>query len=119
GILLVHDHVVSNKAKIANYVNAYEKLRDPAHARALPEWEWKKLFTETGFSIEINEQFTIEHEILPWAKRQNCSDETIERLKILLLRAPEKVLEWMLPQNIESDLARYTDHQIILKGRKV
>jgi ubiquinone/menaquinone biosynthesis C-methylase UbiE len=118
GILLVHDHVVSNNKKVANYVNAYEKLRDPAHARALPEYEWKSMFTNTGFAIEVNEQFTIEHEVLPWAKRQHCSDETIEQLQIMLLRAPQKVMEWMTPRDAGTQFAYYTDHHIILKGRK-
>jgi ubiquinone/menaquinone biosynthesis C-methylase UbiE len=118
GILLVHDHVVSNNKKVANYVNAYEKLRDPAHARALPEYEWKSMFTNAGFSIEVSEQFTIEHEVLPWAKRQHCSDETIEQLQIMLLRAPQKVLDWMQPREAGTKFAHYTDHHIILKGRK-
>ena len=119
GILLVHDHVVPNNKKMANYVNAYEKLRDPAHARALPEYEWRNLFTKAGLTVEHTEQFTIEHDILPWAKRQNCSDETIEQLGLMLLRAPDKVLDWMQPQHIGTEFAKYTDHHIIIKGRKL
>lgn len=118
GTLLIHDHVVPNKPKMADYINAYEKLRDPAHARALPEYEWRGLLFDAGFSIAHIEQFTIEHDIVPWAKRQNCSDETIEQLGILLLRAPEKVQSWMQPQYIGTEHARYTDHHIILKGVK-
>jgi ubiquinone/menaquinone biosynthesis C-methylase UbiE len=118
GVLLVHDHVVSNNKKVANYVNAFEKLRDPAHARALPEYEWNSMFTKAGFAIEVSEQFPIEHEVLPWAKRQHCSDETIEKLQIMLLRAPQKVLERMTPRDAGTDFAFYTDHHIIIKGRK-
>jgi ubiquinone/menaquinone biosynthesis C-methylase UbiE len=118
GTLLVHDHVVSEDEQIADYVNAYEKLRDPAHARALPESEWRRLYLDVGLTIEHLEQFTFIHEIERWAKRQNCSDETIERLNIMLLRAPQKVAEWMLPQYAGTNYARYTDHHIIVKGRK-
>lgn len=118
GVLLVHDHVVSENKQIADYVNAYEKLRDPAHARALPETEWRGLYLDAGFTIEHVEQFTFIHDIERWAKRQNCSDGTIERLNIMLLRAPDKVAEWMLPQYAGTDYACYTDHHIIIKGRK-
>lgn len=118
GVLLVHDHVVSEDQQIADYVNAYEKLRDPAHARALPETEWRGLYLDAGLIIEHVEQFTFIHEIERWAKRQNCSDETIERLNIMLLRAPNKVAEWMLPQYAGTNYARYTDHHIIIIGRK-
>lgn len=118
GVVLIHDHVVPNKPKRADYVNAYEKLRDPAHARALPEYEWRGMVLDAGFSIAHIEQFTIEHDILPWAKRQNCSDEVIEQLQILLMRAPEKIQAWMQPKLLGTDHARYTDHHIILKGVK-
>ena len=117
-ILLIHDHVVSDRKKIAEYVNAYEKLRDPAHARALAEYEWRGIFLDAGLSVEHTEQHTLEHEVQSWAKRQNCSDEIIEQLNITLLRAPDKVLEWMQPQYAGTEYARYTDHHIIIKGKK-
>lgn len=118
GILLVHDHVMPDNQKVAHYINAFEKLRDPAHARALAQYEWEGVFLDAGLMIEHHEQFTIEHEIVPWAKRQNCSDKIIEQLNIMLLRAPEKVLKWMQPQYAGTEYARYTDHHIIIKGKK-
>ena len=118
GLLLIHDHVVSDDLKVAEYVNAYEKLCDPAHARALPEYEWRGVLLDGGLTIEYVEQRTVKHDILPWAKRQNCSDETIERLQLMLHRAPEKVLKWMQPELIGTDHARYTDHHIFIMGRK-
>jgi ubiquinone/menaquinone biosynthesis C-methylase UbiE len=118
GLLLVHDHVVSDDKKVADYVNAYEKLRDPAHARALPEYEWRGIYQDTGLSIEHVEQRMVKHDVLPWAKRQNCDDETIERLQVMLLRAPDKVLKWMQPDYAGTEYARYNDHHIFIVGRK-
>ncbi|MGJ3239973.1 MAG: class I SAM-dependent methyltransferase [Anaerolineae bacterium] len=118
GILLVHDHVVSDDERVADYVNSYEKLRDPAHARALPEYEWHGTLLDAGFRIAHSEQFTIVHELLPWAKRQYCSDAVIEQLNIMLSRAPEAVQAWMTPEFVGTEHARYTDHHIILKAIK-
>ena len=118
GILLVHDHIVSDRKKIADYVNAFEKLSDPTHVRALAEYEWRGIFLDAGLTIEHTEQHQLEHELQSRAKRQNCSDDIIEQLNILLLRAPEKVLEWMKPQFAGTEYARYTDHHIIIKGQK-
>lgn len=118
GLLLVHDHVVADDAKVAEYVNAYEKLRDPAHARALPEYEWRGVFLDSGLKIDHVEQRTLKHDVLSWAKRQNCDDDTIERLQVMLLRAPEKVLKWMQPDYAGTEHARYTDHHIFIMGRK-
>ncbi|MDQ7026510.1 MAG: class I SAM-dependent methyltransferase [Anaerolineae bacterium] len=118
GTLLIHDHVVSDDEKVADYVNAYEKLRDPAHARALPEYEWRGVFLDVGLTIQHVEQRTVKHDVLPWAKRQNCSDETIERLQVMLLRAPEKVRQWMQPEFAGTEHARYTDHHIFIVGQR-
>jgi ubiquinone/menaquinone biosynthesis C-methylase UbiE len=118
GVLLVHDHVMPDSAKAARYINAYEKLRDPAHVRALPEYEWRGVLLDAGLVVEHSEQFTIQHELSSWAARQNCTPETIERLQVMLLRAPKKVRAWMLPEYAGTPYARYTDHQIILKARK-
>ncbi|MEL6403332.1 MAG: methyltransferase domain-containing protein [Chloroflexota bacterium] len=118
GILLVHDHVVSDDERVADYVNAYEKLRDPAHARALPEYEWRGVLLDAGLEIAHVEQFTIEHEVQSWAERQNASPATIEQLNIMLLRAPEAVQVWMQPRLAGTAHAHYTDHHIIIKGVK-
>ena len=119
GVLMLHDHVMPEDDKINRYVNAYEKLRDPSHARALSEFEWRGTFLDAGFKMTFVEQRTIEHNIISWAKRQNCTDETIERLQIMLHRAPQKVLDWMQPQHIGTPQAQYTDHHIIVRGQKV
>jgi ubiquinone/menaquinone biosynthesis C-methylase UbiE len=118
GVLLVQDHVMPDSRKAARYINAYEKLRDPAHVRALPEYEWRGVTLDAGLLVEHSEQFTIEHHVLSWAERQGCTAETIERLQVMLLRAPKKVQAWMLPEYAGTPHARYTDHQIILKARK-
>jgi len=118
GILIVHDHVAPEDVKVADYVNAYEKLRDAGHARILPESEWRGTFLDVDLKILHVEQFTIQHQVLRWAKRQNCSDETIERLQVMLLRAPQAVLEWMQPEYAGTEYATYTDHHIIIMGQK-
>jgi SAM-dependent methyltransferase len=118
GRLVVHDHVGSEDENVAEYVNAFEKLRDPGHARILPESEWRGTFLDVDLEIVHVEQFTLQHQVLRWAKRQHCSDETIERLQIMLLRAPEAVLEWMHPEYAGTEYATYTDHHIIIMGEK-
>lgn len=118
GVLLVHDHVMPDSAKAARYINAYEKLRDPAHVRALPEYEWCGVMQDAGLLLEHSEQFTIYHDVASWAARQGCTPETVERLQVMLLRAPKKVRAWMLPEYAGTPYARYCDHQIILKARK-
>lgn len=118
GMLLVHDHVAPDDERVADYVNAYEKLRDPAHARALPEYEWRGVMLDAGLELTHTEQFTIVHEVTPWAKRQDCSPDIIEKLNIMLLRAPTAAQAWMQPEYAGTEHARYTDHHIIIQGVK-
>lgn len=118
GVLVIHDHVMPNDAAAARYVNAYEKLRDPAHARALTEYEWRGIVLDAGFTIPHIEQRTMQHQLYPWAQRQNCDDDTIERLQVMLLRAPQKVAAWLQPQHAGTASATHTDHHIIIIGQK-
>jgi len=118
GLLLIQDHIVPDDEQVARYINAYERLRDPGHVRILPEYEWRGNFLDAGLTVEHTEQLIMQHTLLPWAKRQNCSAQTLEYLQLLLLRAAQDVLAWMQPQYAGTEYANYSDHHMIILGRK-
>ncbi|MDT8306799.1 MAG: class I SAM-dependent methyltransferase [Anaerolineae bacterium] len=108
GRLLLVDNVVpgslrsGKKARIQNeagrYINALERLRDPSHARCLSIYEWRQAFLAAGFVVE---QESLDWKWLafgPWAARMGVTEPTLTRLRVLLTRAPEEVLEFLTPQ---------------------
>ena len=118
GIFLVQDHVLPDSEKDGRYVDAFEKLRDPSHNRAFAEYEWTGTFLDAGFTVEHTEQLTKQHEFIPWAERQGCSPDVIQRLEVLLAQAPPVAKAWMQGRAIGTPEATFINHHLIIKGSK-
>ncbi len=56
--------------------------------------------------------------VWPWAERQNCSAETVERLARLLAEAPPGAAEWMEPRDLGTEEASFVNRHILMLGRK-
>lgn len=118
GFLLVQDHCAPEAEAAADYLDAFETLRDPSHGRTLRQSEWQREFRDAGLEIVANEMMLKRHDLRSWARRQDCSDEVIERLEILLMRAPKIAAEWAQPRALGSAEASFANPNIILKGMK-
>lgn len=119
GMLLIQDHVLPEGDAAAQYIDDFERLRDPSHNRAYTEAEWREMFRETGLNPEHTEEVLKRHHLIPWANRQDCTPETIDGLFSLLRQAPAAVIEWMQPGKItDSPDATFVNHHIIIAGRK-
>lgn len=118
GLLLVQDHVLPDDEKAARYVDAFETLRDPSHNRAFAEYEWVGMFLDAGLTVEHTEQLVKVHEFVPWAERQGCTPDVIQRLVILLKQAPPAATEWMQPRAVGTPEATFVNHHLIIAGRK-
>ena len=73
GRFVVQDHVLPEDKKAAVYVEAFERLRDPSHNRALSESEWRGTYLDAGLTVEHAEWLARSAKMLPWAERQGCS----------------------------------------------
>ncbi len=118
GLLLVQDQVLPDNKPAAQYVDAFETLRDPSHNRAYDEYEWRGMLLDADFSVEHSEIILKRHELLPWAQRLGCTPTRIERLQVLLLQAPDRVKNWMLPEYAGTAYATFCNRHIIIAGRK-
>jgi SAM-dependent methyltransferase len=118
GTLLIQDQVVPDNERDAFYVNSFEKLRDPSHVRALPGYEWNGTLLDAGFAVEETEVIIKRHELLHWAKMQGSTPEVIERLQVLLLQAPPRVVAWMLPEYAGTDFATFCNRHILIVAKK-
>jgi ubiquinone/menaquinone biosynthesis C-methylase UbiE len=117
GILAVVDNVVPNKAEAGAYINAFEKLRDPSHGRALSIDEWLAAFQAAGLTVFHHEIAPKSMEFTPWAERMGASPETIAELRRLLLQAPDDAAAFFQIYETNKDLHFNLDEAIIL-GRK-
>ena len=80
GVLAVVDNVVPDN-EAGDYVNSFEKLRDPSHGRCLGQAEWAALFEECGFESITSETAPKRMTFAPWAVRLGATPETVAILR--------------------------------------
>ena len=117
GILAVVDNIVPNDSVAGDYINAFEKLRDPSHGRALSVDEWLAEFRAAGLTVLQHEVAPKSMEFTPWAERMGATPETIAELRRLLTDAPATAASYFQSYATEKDLFFSLDEAIIL-GRK-
>jgi ubiquinone/menaquinone biosynthesis C-methylase UbiE len=119
GQLLVQDHVLPEDDDAGRYIDAFERLRDPSHHRAYAEYEWRGMFLDAGLQVEQVEIMSRSAGgLIPWAQRQDCAQEIIEKLQILLAQAPQAAAAFMHPRCAGSADADFDHTYILIQGRK-
>ena len=118
GLLLVQDHVLPEDAGTAQYVDGFEKRRDPSHNRAFTESEWRAFFEQAGLVVEHTEQITKRHNFLDWARRQGNTPERITELEGLLRDAPPQAAAWLATEALATPDASFVNHHLMIAGRK-
>ena len=79
------------------YVNAFEKLRDPSHGRALPTAEWLELMAEAGLELKHREHAPKAMDFANWVKTMNVPAETVPKLKAMLEEAAPALKAFLKP----------------------
>ena len=102
GILAIVDNVVPD-AGPGDYINAFEKLRDPSHNRCLSVDEWIALLVDHGFDIQVYETMNKEMDFEFWAKRH---DENMQRyLRAMLTGSAAAAADFLKPSVTESGIS--------------
>jgi ubiquinone/menaquinone biosynthesis C-methylase UbiE len=96
--------------------NAFEKLRDPSHARCLALAEWRELLEDTGFVDVHDERLDQDIAFVPWTKRMRCDAPTVGRLQAML--ASEAALRAFLRPREEDGASMFTLQEAIIVARK-
>lgn len=92
--LAVVDNVVP-EGTVGDYINAFERLRDPSHLRAWTMAEWRAALAASGFTIMAEETLAKTMDFAGWAARH---DDTMRRLlRGLLAEATPAVREALAP----------------------
>ncbi len=96
GILAVVDNVVP--AGVAgDFVNAFEKLRDPSHTRCLSIEEWLDDYTKVGLELTHHEILEKQMVFEDWAARHDPVMQSY--LRSLLWHGPPETHQFLHPRN--------------------
>jgi ubiquinone/menaquinone biosynthesis C-methylase UbiE len=115
GILAIVDNIVPEGAG-GDYINAFEKLRDPSHVRCLSKEAWLQELYGTGFTLLHHEEGRMKMEFDSWATRMNVSDDDRLRLKVLLKQAPPEAHATLTPE-FSGDRIHFYLQRILLVAR--
>ena len=101
GIVALVDNVVP-QGPVADYVNAFERFRDPSHLRAWTREEWRAALADRGFEIVHEERLSKQMEFSSWAGRHDAIMQA--QLRSLLLLAAPAVTAVLAPEDEGGDL---------------
>jgi ubiquinone/menaquinone biosynthesis C-methylase UbiE len=97
GRFLLADQI-SPSAEISDWLDYWERTRDPSHFLQRTVLQWQELAHDTGF-------FWIKHQIVPyrlpfdwWATQAGCDAERIARLRRHIERAGPEITKWLDPE---------------------
>ena len=96
GILAVVDNVVP-EGVAGDYVNAFEKLRDPSHGRCLSVQEWLEGYSQAG--LQLTQQEILEKQMVfeDWAARHDPAMQSY--LRALLWHGPPETQAFLHPRS--------------------
>ncbi|HRD76216.1 MAG TPA: methyltransferase domain-containing protein [Hyphomicrobiaceae bacterium] len=94
--------------------NAFEKLRDPSHGRALAISEWLGLIEAADLNVAHQERLPKDMEFQDWAVRMGCTRETIATLRGMLTGASPALGAFLKPRSAGEDIHFTLDEALII-----
>ncbi len=95
------DNVVP-PGSVGDYVNAFERFRDPSHLRAWTAQEWRDALTKAGLTITHEEQIYKQMEFKSWAARHDANMQNF--LRAMLTQVTPEVKSVLEPKGSGAEL---------------
>ena len=95
------DNVVP-AGSVGDYVNAFERFRDPSHLRAWTMEEWRAALTAAKLAVTHEEQIYKQMEFKSWAARHDANMQ--EFLRAMLTQMTPDVKAAMEPDGSGAEL---------------
>ena len=100
-LLALVDNVVP-AGSVGDYVNAFERFRDPSHLRAWTMEEWREALAKAGFKIAHEEQLSKLMEFKSWAARHDANMQAF--LRAMLAQVTPEVKAVLEPKGAGPEL---------------
>ena len=115
GIVALVDNVVP-AGSVGDYVNAFERFRDPSHLRSWTMEEWRAAFAKAGFAIAHEEQLYKPMEFASWAGRHDANMQAF--LRSMLKQATPDVRAVLEPQDANGTVTFRLEEGLFIAKRK-
>jgi ubiquinone/menaquinone biosynthesis C-methylase UbiE len=101
GLFALVDNVVP-AGSVGDYVNAFERFRDPSHLRAWTMQEWREALAQAGLAVGHEEQIYKTMEFASWAGRHDATMQAL--LRAMLVQVTPEVKATLEPNGTGSAL---------------
>ena len=101
GLLALVDNVVP-PGSAGDYVNAFERFRDPSHLRAWTMEEWREALAKAGLKLTHEEQIYKTMEFKSWAARHDATMQAL--LRSMLTQVTPEVAAVLEPKGSGSEV---------------
>lgn len=101
GLFALVDNVVPD-GSVGDYINAFERFRDPSHLRAWTMPEWRDALKKAQLAIGHEEQIYKKMEFKSWASRHDATMQAL--LRSMLAEVTPAVKAALEPQGAGADL---------------
>lgn len=115
GVFALVDNVVP-EGSVGDYINAFERFRDPSHLRAWTMAEWRTALAQHGLAIAHEEELGKQMDFSSWAARH---DETMRALlRAMLIQATPDVAAVLKPQVTGDNAIFHLREGLFIAARK-
>jgi ubiquinone/menaquinone biosynthesis C-methylase UbiE len=118
GYLGIIDSVVPEDGELDDFINLFEKVRDPSHVRSLTLAGWSALLSGNGFVLHHMGSRRKEHPFPEWVTRTGQPREVQAQVEGIFLAAPPHVQAYLRLRTERGRILSYSDEKGILVGRK-
>jgi ubiquinone/menaquinone biosynthesis C-methylase UbiE len=94
GSFLLIDNVAPDNPEAAEFLNTFEKMRDPSHVRCLSPIEWSHLMTNAGFTIVNAQVHRKKIQFQPWLTRMVSDTAQANAVESFIRKGPKESLEY-------------------------
>jgi len=112
--LAITDNVVP-PGSVGDYVNAFERFRDPSHLRAWTMEEWREALARHGFEILREESLSKPIEFASWASRHDATMQAL--LKAMLVETTPAVKAFLRPEATGGELTFHLSEGLFIARR--
>ncbi|MGB1253611.1 MAG: class I SAM-dependent methyltransferase [Candidatus Promineifilaceae bacterium] len=116
GTVAIVDNIVPDGLG-GDYINAFEKLRDPSHVSCNSAEMWEQDIYGAGLTLTHKETGNMAIPFDSWVTRMRVSDDNRLRLKALLAQAPDEAASSLTPK-FDGDTITFYLQRIVLIAKK-
>ena len=111
------DNLAPADEKAADYLNAFERLRDPTHRRCLSLDEWRRQLYSAGLELQEQVSQAVELDFEAWISRQPVQPLNRLRLRAMLLQAPRAAQAHLTPHQLGDRIAFHLQRGLLISRR--